>query len=110
MKNHFPIPRTKKLADLTADDVPPGMDPEDVATDCQPEKTRGRSKQRRRAMANAKTDAEIKKELLDYFCDEENLRFWLNSPHPDLGYRTPQSLIDDGRGNIVLDMLENAKM
>jgi hypothetical protein len=27
--------RTKKLCELTAKDVPPGMDPEDVATDCQ---------------------------------------------------------------------------
>ena len=61
-------------------------------------------------MANAKTDAEIKKVLLGYFENGENLRLWLNSPHPDLGGRTPQSLIDEGRGQIVLDMLENAMM
>ncbi len=28
--------RTKNLSDLTADDIPPGLDPEDVALDCAP--------------------------------------------------------------------------
>jgi len=61
-------------------------------------------------MANEKTAAEIKKALLGYFENDENRRLWLNFPHTDLGGRTPQSLIDEGRGEIVLDMLEAARM
>ncbi|MGC1686243.1 MAG: hypothetical protein WA734_11535 [Candidatus Acidiferrales bacterium] len=29
------IERTKRLAELTPDDIPPGLDPEDVATDAE---------------------------------------------------------------------------
>jgi len=30
----FVTPRRKPLAEVTGEDVPPGLDPEDVATDC----------------------------------------------------------------------------
>lgn len=33
---------------------------------------------------------------------------WLNSPHPDLGNRSPLSLILDGKATDVLEMLEGA--
>jgi len=36
----------------------------------------------------------------------ESVRTWMNSPHPDLGGRTPISVILKGKGRIISDMLE----
>ncbi len=38
----------------------------------------------------------------------ENVRTWMNSPHPDLGGRTPVSIILEGKARAVSDMLEAA--
>jgi CheY-like chemotaxis protein len=38
----------------------------------------------------------------------ENVRTWMNSPHPDLGGRTPISIILEGKARAVSDMLEAA--
>jgi Protein of unknown function (DUF2384) len=40
--------------------------------------------------------------------DRAIIRAWLNSPHPDLGLRTPMQLILDGHANAVRGMLANA--
>jgi CheY-like chemotaxis protein len=38
----------------------------------------------------------------------ENVRIWVNSPHPDLDGRTPLSVILEGRATVVTEMLEAA--
>lgn len=35
-------------------------------------------------------------------------RIWLNSPHPDLGEKTPLEVILSGRADAVVTLLENA--
>jgi uncharacterized protein (DUF2384 family) len=35
-------------------------------------------------------------------------RAWLNSPHPDLGEKTPLEVIMTGRADAVVTLLENA--
>lgn len=37
---------------------------------------------------------------------KENVRAWVNSPHPDLGNQTPLNLILEGKAVAVVDMLE----
>jgi DNA-binding response OmpR family regulator len=39
---------------------------------------------------------------------KETVRTWMNSPHPDLGGRTPISIILEGKARAVSDMLEAA--
>jgi DNA-binding response OmpR family regulator len=39
---------------------------------------------------------------------KETVRTWMNSPHPDLGGRTPISVILEGKARAVSDMLEAA--
>jgi DNA-binding response OmpR family regulator len=39
---------------------------------------------------------------------KEQVRTWMNSPHPDLGGRTPMSLVMEGKARAVRDMLESA--
>jgi CheY-like chemotaxis protein len=39
---------------------------------------------------------------------KENTRAWMNSPHPDLGGRTPIGVVLEGKGRAVSDMLEAA--
>ena len=44
--------------------------------------------------------------LMQLLGTRENVRTWMNSPHPDLGGRTPISVILEGKGRAVSDMLE----
>ncbi|MEK7405590.1 MAG: antitoxin Xre/MbcA/ParS toxin-binding domain-containing protein [Acidobacteriota bacterium] len=46
--------------------------------------------------------------LQEFLRSPEEIRAWLNSPHPDLGNETPMSLLLDGKGVGVADMLEAA--
>ena len=46
--------------------------------------------------------------LSDLFRDQRTVRAWLNSPHPDLGKRTPLAVILEGHGDAVATILENA--
>ncbi len=48
------------------------------------------------------------KEILTNVLGGENVDLWLNLPHAELDSKTPQSIIDEGRVDIVLDMLESA--
>ena len=40
--------------------------------------------------------------------DPAMIRAWLNSPHPDLGRRTPLQVMLDGHAEVVEGMLEDA--
>jgi hypothetical protein len=40
--------------------------------------------------------------------DQTTIRMWLNSPHPDLGMRTPLQVILDGHAGAVETILANA--
>jgi uncharacterized protein (DUF2384 family) len=42
------------------------------------------------------------------FCDDDCYR-WLRTPHDDLGGRTPKEVVEEGKGQTVIDMLEAAK-
>jgi|ERR671925_1583266 CheY-like chemotaxis protein len=44
--------------------------------------------------------------LMQLLGTRETVRTWMNSPHPDLGGRTPISVILEGKGRTVSDMLE----
>lgn len=46
--------------------------------------------------------------LKDMLGAQETVRAWLNSPHPDLGNRTPISVMLEGHAEAVLTILENA--
>jgi uncharacterized protein (DUF2384 family) len=46
--------------------------------------------------------------LTDMLGAKEIVRAWLNSPHPDLGSRTPISVMLEGHADAVLTILENA--
>ena len=46
--------------------------------------------------------------LSELFRDQSTVRAWLNSPHPDLGKRTPLAVILEGHGDAVATILENA--
>lgn len=44
--------------------------------------------------------------LMQLLGTRETVRTWMNSPHPDLGGRTPISVILEGKGRTVSDLLE----
>jgi len=46
--------------------------------------------------------------LTDMLGDQRTVRAWLNSPHVDLGSRTPIRVILEGHGDALLRILENA--
>jgi CheY-like chemotaxis protein len=46
--------------------------------------------------------------LFQLLGSKESVRTWMNSPHPDLGGRTPISVILEGKARAVSDMLEAA--
>lgn len=48
----------------------------------------------------------LDKNLRAIFVDEGGRRLWLSTPNPDLGSRTPQSLIAEHREDEVLDVLK----
>ena len=48
----------------------------------------------------------IQKELDDFFT-LENSKVWWNLPNTELNHRTPRQMVDDGDGQIVLDLLRN---
>ncbi|MDO8504519.1 MAG: DUF2384 domain-containing protein [Candidatus Liptonbacteria bacterium] len=50
------------------------------------------------------------KEILGKFYEKERIKEWLNCPNPELDKRTPQSVINEGRIDVVLDMLEGGLM
>ena len=46
--------------------------------------------------------------LATMITDQATVRAWLNSPHPDLGMRTPMDVILNGRVGALCTILENA--
>jgi len=46
--------------------------------------------------------------IVGMFVGSDRVQEWLDFPHPDLGGQTPQALMLEGNGQIVLDMLKNA--
>ena len=53
----------------------------------------------------------IKRSLIileDVLGDRSSALIWLNSPHPDLGQRTPMDVILEGRVQVVEEMLKGA--
>ena len=46
--------------------------------------------------------------LLEYMVGKDNVETWLNAPCPDLGNRTPQAAIDEGKVDAVVALLEDA--
>lgn len=46
--------------------------------------------------------------LTDMLGPKKIVRAWLNKPHPDLGHRSPISVMLDGHTDAVLTILENA--
>lgn len=46
--------------------------------------------------------------LTEMLGEQKAVRAWLNSPHPDLGQRSPISVLLDGHADAVLTILENA--
>lgn len=46
--------------------------------------------------------------LEDVLGDRSSSLIWLNSPHPDLGQRTPMSVLLEGRTQVVEGMLQAA--
>lgn len=46
--------------------------------------------------------------LEDVLGDRSSALIWLNSPHPDLGQRTPMSVLLEGRTQVVEGMLQAA--
>ncbi|OGN14343.1 MAG: hypothetical protein A3J47_01905 [Candidatus Yanofskybacteria bacterium RIFCSPHIGHO2_02_FULL_43_22] len=53
-------------------------------------------------------ELEIHRLLSHYFCGED-VKKWLNFPHPLLENKTPQSLIDEGKADAVLVLLESVR-
>ena len=47
--------------------------------------------------------------LVNYYFREKDVHVWLNSPHPLLDNRTPQSLINDDKVDAVLVLLESVR-
>jgi hypothetical protein len=58
-------------------------------------------------LQSIKRSLEILERIFD---DRAVVLAWLNSPHQDLGRRTPMGVILEGRSNVVEDMLESALM
>lgn len=56
----------------------------------------------------AVTTEQVKVLLRTFLCSEDDVNIWLHRPHPDLGNRTPQSVIDDGMGQAIFVLVENA--
>ena len=48
--------------------------------------------------------------LLRLVGSEEGLRIWMNTPNAQLEAKTPLSVVLDGKGDIVVDMLEDMLM
>jgi hypothetical protein len=58
-------------------------------------------------MTREETLAILRERFGKYFPDT-SLNIWLSFPHPDLGERTPMKVIEEGRGQCVVDMIEAA--
>lgn len=58
-------------------------------------------------LAPIKRSLEILEQVI---VDRPTILAWLNSPHPDLGMRTPMCVILEGHGDALETILENALM
>lgn len=47
--------------------------------------------------------------LVNHYFRGNDIQKWLNSPHPTLGNRTPQFLMNDGHADAVLVLLESVR-
>lgn len=47
--------------------------------------------------------------LANHYFRGNDIQKWLNSPHPMLDNRTPQSLMNDGKADAVLQLLESVR-
>ena len=47
--------------------------------------------------------------LVNHYFKGKDIQVWLNSPHPSLDNRTPQSLMSDGQADAVLVLLESVR-
>jgi len=47
--------------------------------------------------------------LVNHYFRGKDIQTWLNSPHPLLDDKTPQSLINDGHADAVLILLESVR-
>ena len=50
---------------------------------------------------------ELKKLVERITRNKEEYEKWLNFPHPDLGGRTPQQCVNEGRAGAVITLLSN---
>lgn len=53
-------------------------------------------------------EEKIYKILERLFGSEKYAEVWLNTPHPDLGDKTPRFCINEGSAETILEMLESA--
>ena len=47
--------------------------------------------------------------LVNHYFRGKDIQKWLNSPHPSLEDKTPQSLMNDGKAGAVLVLLESVR-
>lgn len=47
----------------------------------------------------------LKEQLADLLGGEDNAEIWLNSPHPMLGDRTPQSYVNEGKLEVLEEFI-----
>jgi len=47
--------------------------------------------------------------LVNHYFREKDIQVWLDSPHPLLDNKTPQSLMNDGHADAVLGLLESVR-
>jgi hypothetical protein len=57
---------------------------------------------------NKRIPNEIKELVKRITRDKEGYEAWLNIPHPDLGGRTAQQCVNEGRAGAVITLLSNA--
>lgn len=51
-------------------------------------------------------EAEIR-DVLQQVVHPEEIDWWLNQPNEELGGRTPKSFIEEGRGKIILEFVQD---
>jgi uncharacterized protein (DUF2384 family) len=54
---------------------------------------------------NLRVRIEVLQLLRKTFHDAADCHTWLHTPHADLGGQTPNEVIDEGKGQIIVDML-----
>ena len=61
-------------------------------------------------MSTTKSIGRVFELVLRFTVCPADAQIWMNSPHPDLGGRTPLGTILEGKAEAVVTMLENAMM